>query len=240
VLGAAERSGRLEKALAVLANARNLRAHLLAVVLAQLAYPVFILVFAVAIGLFVTVVFGGSATRLGLWLVTGIVSASVCVWALARAVRRGRLDPARVPLLGAWLTELAEISYLRVLHGLYAAGVPIRTAVAEAARVPPFAIARTRTLLAASLIDEGKSLAESYERSRAVQPETQRLLAAAERAGDLEDALGRVLQRRQESFDARSRRICATLVVAVTGLAFLVAGYVIVSFYRSYFAALGR
>lgn len=236
VLEAAEQAGRLPDALRERAAARRQRAELRRELISGLRYPILVLLVMVPVGAVAGMVAGGAwAAIAGLGIPVALVMAGI---ALRRAVRSPTFHGGGIPGLRSILHDAAEIPYLEALGGLYRAGVGLLPAHSQALRAVPVASVRARLFLAAQLLEGGDiALGEALARTSAVQPETLQILQPAERAGALEEALGRALDRRRHTLASRTssaiRLFSGTLYAVVVVLVALLALDFYGSLYRT-------
>lgn len=231
MLEAASGSGTLARTLRQRAEARRLRAEVVRRSLAGLRYPALLLLVAFLVSFVMSNVMRSSTP------VLVVALAVLALVALAVAGRRSLRNPRgvvhRVPGLRDLLADLGELPYLQTLHGLYAAGVPLRDAHGQAAAASPVARVRERLMAADLVLQGGVPLADALEQASALQPESQGLLATGEQAGELEDALLRAARRRGDVLRRRVEQGVRTLSVGVYVLAAGVAVYLIFSFYSA-------
>ncbi len=236
VLVAAWQAGRGPAALRRLAETRRRRAELRRVIARGLRYPALLIGLATLIAALI-----GSAMHL-YWLPVTVVTLVALGAVLAvvgrRALREGRPDWLRLPLLGDCVRGQGELAYLEILHALYASGVPLLQAHAQAAPVCPIASMRADLLAADALLQQGRSLHEVLTTAGALHDETRQLIGNGERAGNLEEALLRALQRRQDVAQRQIAQISRLATVCAQGFGMLVAAVTVLSFYASYSALL--
>src|SRR5690606_27827268 len=146
ILEAAERAGDLSAALRERAEAKLQHAGVARDLVRRLAYPAFVLAFAVVLSLWLASVgqAGFSSKAVTLLALAPLACAAAVVVVVRRARRDPGFDAARVPLLGAVLRDAAELPYLIALRGLHAAGVLIADAHATAAATSGVAHVRAR------------------------------------------------------------------------------------------------
>lgn len=235
VLAAAWRSGRAGEALRRCAAARERRAGFAHRLWEGLRYPLLLfgmLLVASAAGTAVV----GPQFLIGL-LAAIAVLAIAALW-LRGQVRRGARWLARAPVAGRLLPALGELPYLETLHALYASGVPLARAHAEAVGTVRVAMVRERLDIADRILQTGRPLREALEQALALHPETRALLAGGEQAGQLEDALLRAFTRRSEvaardvQHFARRAGQCAYFAAVV------LCAVLILRFYSGYFGLL--
>ena len=231
ILAAAERSGRLDVALKERAGARRMRGDLVSQTIRSLAYPVLLASLAAFTGVFVGVLAGGSPLHfLGTLGLLGALAVGACVW-LVKGLRTGRVDPARVPVIGSWLASVAELPILHALHGMYSAGLRLDEVLPEIAEMGRFGATKQRLRATAGIIASGRTLTEAISETGALDPETRILVANGERAGQLEEALARAITRRSHVLSLATRRLSRLFATAATLLAGGLAVFVILRFY---------
>jgi general secretion pathway protein F len=231
---AAWKSGSVSKALRERAAARRQRAELTRVVKSSLRYPLIL----VATTALVCAVSLRSHLWLAVLLPALLLAIAVVAWRVVVAIRAGTGPWLRLPLLGPLARDFGEIPYLQVLHGLYAAGVPLLTAHPQAVAACGIGGVRRRLQDVDRIVQGNRPLGEALAQVAALHPETSTMIRQGELTGGLEDALARAVRRRTEvaarEAAAMARRLGAT---AYLGAA-IVAIYVILSFYSSYYGQL--
>jgi type II secretory pathway component PulF len=231
LLQSAEHAGRLPQALRARAQARQQRAGLARELLRSGAYPLAVLSVAVLAASVSRV-----ATPLALALL--VLGFAAVLAGAARALLGGSGE--RVPLVRDLQHDRGEVVYLEALHDLYASGVPLREAHPRALAAVPVAWVRMRLFAADAALQRGEPLVASLAAANALREETLRILAPGERAGDLEAALARALQRRRDTLARNLGRLRRAASLLVTAFAFGVAVWVILAFYGGLFGSLGR
>jgi type II secretory pathway component PulF len=185
----------------------------------------------------------GSVTR-NHWIpgVTVAVVAGLAFlgWRIGVAIRTGLGPLTRLPGIGSISDSFAELPYLEILQGLYAAGVPLLTAHPRAVHAIPQEPMRERAARADQVLQQRRPLAEALQASGAFSDETRQILGTGERTGDLEGALGRAYQRRSEVAGWRA----TTAAKAAGQVAYIAAGllvvYIVFNFYSGYYGRLLR
>jgi type IV pilus assembly protein PilC len=153
LIEAGERSGRLDACFKLLAGYYRERAQMARQMLSDLAYPAFILNFAIVLFPFINLVSTGNVTRFVLTIAGIAVPLYGAAFLIVYACQgrhgeewRGKLEQmlGRVPILGTARRDLALARLATALESLLNAGVPIVTAweLAAAASGSP-ALART-------------------------------------------------------------------------------------------------
>ncbi len=237
MLETAEHAGTFPKTLRTLATHRTARAERGRELRRRLAYPLFLLVFAV--GVFSLISWLRSASPWDPILLIGSIlgvigAAALLVRQTVQNPDRGLIAPVRALVL-----DIGELPYLQSLHGLYGAGVKLLEAHNLALKTSPIAGVRRRLDETGRALARGGTLSDALQLCSALHPETRQMLASAEASGDLEDALERAIDRRQAAVDLRSGRFLRITIVAITVLAYGAAIYVIVGFWMERAAAIG-
>lgn len=237
VLLHAWRAGTAAKALRTRAEQRRQRAEFLRALWSGMRYPLLLLGMVLLLAMVSTTVMGSSFLVTVLAILALLV---VGIWLVRRGIGQGADWVDRLPWLGAMLREAGELPYLEALHALYGAGVPLLAAHEAAVASVSLVALRVRLATADRVLREGKPLAEALGAAAALHAETRQLLATAEPAGQLEDALGRALQRRRDVVartTATAARRLGTVMYAAAAIAVAV---FVVKFYSGYFAQLSR
>jgi type II secretory pathway component PulF len=236
-LVAAEDAGSLPVVLRQVAEAQRQRAQLRRELLGALAYPALVLSLCALVA---CIVLASGAAPTGWLVATG--SALLFVLAglgwLAWRLKDPALDGDRMPFVGRISRSAGEVPYLVALRALYAAGVPLRRAHAEAAAAAPVPWVRARLFVASRALEAGQGLAAALEGQRALTGESLTLIRDGETAGQLEDALARASRRRQDELARtlrRTARIVGTLAYAYAALSVL---WIAVRFYGSMYGRL--
>ena len=238
VLAAGWQAGRPGPALRSLAEQRQQAADLLRDLRQRMAYPLCVTAMAI-----VAAAISGLAIGSSTILVTALVVAGLLALALVlggRAVADNHPLLLRIPLVGSWLRDRAELPYLRVLHGLYASGVTLRDAHSAACASYPLVDGQQALQRADRLLQDGQPLTAVWAQAPVLASETVQLLSSGEQAGELEQALARALQRRSERAQAQARRLIGILGTTIYVAAASLAIFVIFAFYSSYLALLFR
>lgn len=236
VLVAAWQAGRGPDAVRRLADQRRRRAEFARSILRSLRYPAALVVVASTVA-FVT---GRAVGATWLPIAVGIllvVGTALGVMTL-QGLRHGGERWLRLPLLGAWAQDVAELPYLEILHGLYASGVSLQKAHPQAVAACPVAAVRERLRRADATLQQGRPLAEALGAADPVDRETLQLLGNGERTGNLEEALLRALGRRRDVAQRRTTTLARLVGNLAYAFGVTVAVVTIWSFYSSYFAML--
>lgn len=207
VLAAGERAGELPRALRERAQSLRAVAELERSILAKLAYPTVLLLAGIALTWFLmSRGLGGSWLPMAVLLV--VAASLLGAVLLLRLAHRTAELPAPLRFVRSTLADYASIPYLEALRAQYRAGIPIVEAHDLAANLTPIGETRARLVRVGMLLDEsGAGYGDALSQTRALDAETTKLLCAAERTGDLEDALERAIQRRKLTFERRTRAV---------------------------------
>lgn len=197
VLTAAWRVGRISASLRQRAELRRERAAAARTVWQGLRYPLLLLVFLCIASCFVGAVLGSyflPALALG-----SVAALTVFAVVAIRGLRSGSEAWRRVPVLGRFAQDFGELPYLETLHAMYASGVPLLEAHRAAVATVSVESVAARLRIATGVVAAGRPLAEALQESLALHAESRTLLSNGERAGQLEEAARRALQRRRET-----------------------------------------
>ncbi len=239
-LEAAEGVGRLPEVARRLAAGRTHSADLLQKLIDRLAYPVTLIVAALAVTILLLCL--GFPLPQG-WLLTmgaTVLLAGLAVAWFAWRMRDPLFAPERLPVLGWAVRTAGELPYLTALSVLYGAGVPLRTAHREALATARGAWLRARLFAVAPALDSGDGLAATLALRGALTSESLQLVSEGERSGGLEDALRRTIERRRHElmiwFNRAVRVIGVVAYVAAAGSVLWIAA----SFYGGMLSHGGR
>lgn len=237
MLETAEKAGSIPKVLLILANQRAKRATQTREIRRRLAYPVFLLCFASLVGILSSVALGQGFTALGI-VIAIILGAATAVTLLVRQTIRNP-NQGLLPAIRTLVLALGELPYLQSMHGLYGAGVTIHQAHSLALTTSPITSVRHQLIQAEDAMKKGSTLSEALHQCTALHVETRQMIASAEVAGELEQALGRAVERRQTAIDLRTQTLLTASVVAAQILVYGFTAYVILSFWLNYYSGLG-
>lgn len=237
VLLHAWRAGTAAKALRTRAEQRRQRAEFLRALWSGMRYPLLLLGMVLLLAMVSTTVMGSGFLVTVLAILALLV---VGIWLVRRGIKQGADWVDRLPWLGSMLREAGELPYLEALHALYGAGVPLLAAHEAAVASVSLVVLRVRLATADRVLREGKPLAEALGAAAALHEETRQLLATAEPAGQLEDALGRALQRRRDVVARTTATVARRLGTVMYAAAAITVAVFVVKFYSGYFAQLSR
>ena len=237
VLAAAWQAGRIGPALRARAEQRRRRAASFRTLLLSLAYPAALFGMSIVAAFATAPVIGHHGFAIALLVLLAVLVTAVVV--VPRGLRHGSERWNRLPIVGRIATDLAEIPYLETLQALYAAGVPIAQAHATARAAVPNHALQQRLTVAGRVLEGGRSLTEAMAESLALHPDTRTLLASGERAGGLEDALGRALERRRDVSQRAVAVLGRSIAVGIYAVAALVAAALILSFWFRLYGQIG-
>lgn len=221
LLRSAEQSG--DTPLALREAARDLeRARGLTVGLAAgLAYPAFLLLFALFVLPLPTLVTQGLAAYLGTVLPPLLAAVGLAA-GLAWALRTGRLTVARLlrptrhlPGFAGYHREVAAARICRLLGRTLAAGLPVDAALLAAEDALAFSDERLALAGARRRVAAGSGLAEALGHAEALPPETLAAVATAEAAGCLEEALSSRAAVHEQAAVTRARLLAGLLATAI-------------------------
>jgi len=250
VYSAAERAGGLAEAAAQLARAAQRRLEISQKILTMLIYPAIVLTMSLVAGavmlLVVVPMVGSALEQLDVdlpWYTQALLTTSeairrdlvstslvlVAAAALAMTFRRQVVQALRSLLLrvgaAADLQRTAEEARLfAVLGAMTHSGVPLADALGVAAdALSPGPLRDELRTLRKDLV-EGGVLRELLERSRVLPLATRKLLIAADRAGDLDQAFEALAEEAGKALDSKADRLLALLEPALLIVLFLTVG----------------
>jgi len=249
LLEAGEHSGRLDACFRLLADYYTDRARLARQMMGDLAYPVFLLHFAVFILPFAQLFTSGNwavylSQTLGLLVPLYVVAGLMILAAQSqhgeqwRALVEAVLHP--VPMLGPARHCLALARLAAALESLLRAGVTIIQAweLAAAASGSP---ALRRTVLAwRPQVDAGLTPAEAVRASSRFPELFAAQYATGEISGQLDDTLGRLRAYYQEEGSRKLQAFSRWMPRAIYFCVVLMIAYRIIHFYAGYFSQIGN
>jgi type II secretory pathway component PulF len=248
LLGAGEKSGRLDSSLKLLGDYYADRARLARQMLGDLAYPAFLLHFAVFILPF------ADFFRTGNWVVylAKTVGVLLPIYAIALAIiyaaqsRHGETWRSwmeslvrTIPVLGTARRDLALARLSSALEALLSAGVSIIEAWELAANASGSPSLRRTVLAWRPLVDAGQTPAEVVRVSTRFPELFANQYATGEVSGKLDDSLRGLHQYYQEEGSRKLHAVARWTPRAVYLAIVLMIAYRIVRFYADYFNQVG-
>jgi type IV pilus assembly protein PilC len=249
MMAAGERGGRLPQTFARLAVYHEARKKRLWAILSRIAYPFALLHAAVLLPNLVIVVQQGVAAYL--YEVCSMLAIIYVViltpFAVARfasssptlAVTWERLLFA-VPWLGSFLRKYRLAHAITLWHGLYASGVPLITAVAEAGRASDSHNVQALFSRLRSKLENGLTIPQAVTDERLLPWEIRELICAGAISGQLDKMLLTARDRLDEEADTAMRMFIAAMgtFIFVAVAAFI--AWKVISFYAGYFQNIAR
>lgn len=146
----------------------------------------------------------------------------------------------RLPVFGALNRQRALTAFVRTLHRLFAAGVPVLSAWEGAAPSAGNVFVRERLLGVLPLLREGQSIDRALHATGLFDWETVSLVAAGQQSGELADMLDRVATYHEETLRERYQRATFALIrLGCLGMLVL-GGAALVWMVHSYFSGMFR
>jgi type II secretory pathway component PulF len=249
LLRAGESSGRMDVIFRMLANYYAERAALVRQMIADLAYPVFLLHFAVLIFAFIAWFRNASALSLLMQTLGILLPLYIMVYLLIYAAqsRRGAAWRAflekvlrPVPILGTARQSVALSRLAAALEALINAGVRIIEAweLAAAASGSP-SIYRAVTAWKSQL-EAGRTPSEMVSESRQFPEVFANLYHSGEISGELDQSLRRLRDYYQDEGSRKMRFVSQWVPKMIYLAIMLFAAYKIVTFYMGYFSEIGK
>ena len=252
LIHAGEQSGRLDMCFRLLAEYYGDRARIAAQLLADLAYPLFLLHFAVLVFCFVRVFGRGSLTsaaislggQMAVVLVPLYVIVGLGIYAAQsvhgenwRAVIERLVHP--VPMLGKARRCLALGRLAASLEALLNAGVSIIEAWELAAAACGSPALRRAVFAWRPLVEAGETPAEALAASRHFPEVFANQYATGEISGKLDETLSRLHLYYQEEGTRKLRAFAQWTPRAIYLVVMLLIGFMVVRFYMNYFQQIG-
>ncbi len=237
VLLAAWRAGSVSAALRARAVERRRRAEFARAVWGGLRYPLLLAAMLLLASVATMAIIGKTFLIVVLASYCGI---GALVYAVVRGARAGTPWATNLPIFGPLITGLGELPYLEALHGLYAAGIPILQANTTAVQTVRTGAVRERLLAADRVLQGGRTLGEALLQTGALHEETRSLLNTGERAGQLEDALRRALERRRQVATVAGQGAARLVGNVAYGIVIVAVIVLVFSFYSKLYGNLPR
>jgi type II secretory pathway component PulF len=249
LLAAGEHSGRLDTCFRLLADYYRERARLARQMIADLAYPVFLLHFAIFIFPFAQFFMSGNWTRylgqtlgvlIPLYALAGLIifagqSRHGETW---RAWVEAVLAP--IPILGAARRDLALARLATALEALLRAGVSIIQAWELAATASGSPALRRTVLAWRSQVDRGLTPSEAVSASNRFPELFAAQYATGEISGQLDDTLARLHAYYQEEGSRKLQVVSRWFPRAIYFCVVLMIAYRVIHFYAGYFSQVGN
>ncbi|MFO0985110.1 MAG: type II secretion system F family protein [Planctomycetota bacterium] len=165
------------------------------------------------------------------WILLAAGLLALALLAAALRTRRGRIvihaALLRLPLLGDIVVKAASAQFAATLRTLHHAGAPMSEALRIAADSVGNAAMAATMHAATARVEQGQSLSEALRESRHVQPLVARMVSVGEKSGQLEEALGHVVQFFDAEVPQSVKRFVSLLEPTMTIVSGLVVGFVV-------------
>lgn len=252
LLDAGEQSGRLDRTFRALADHYRERALLARKLLSSLAYPVFVLHFAILI--FPTSYLTGLLVAGGLeaFVLHKVMILGPCygglifLWVLTQGPRADRWRALLervgrgIPILGGARWALALSNFSAALEALLSAGVPIIRAWGIAGRASGSKRLDGITRAAVPMMESGATPSEMIRRSGAFPEMFQSLYASGELSGQLDSTLARLSAHYREEASHKFQALAEWTPKLIFLLVAIGIGYQVISFYTGYFDQINK
>lgn len=244
---AGEKSGRLDASFRSLGNYYTQRAAMLRQMISGLAYPIFVLHFAVLIfpigyltGLFLNNGLQAFVIQKALVLLPcyALVFAGIVAFQGSRGEHWQALLERltnRVPLLGGARKDLAIARLSGALEALLSAGVPIIQAWETAAHASGSAKIKKTVARAVPQMEAGVTPSETLRQSSLFPEVFRNLYATGEASGQLDTTLQRLHTLYEEQATTKFQNIATWTPKLIFLLVAIGIGYQVISFYSAYF-----
>ncbi|MCB9881947.1 MAG: type II secretion system F family protein [Planctomycetes bacterium] len=241
VLAAAERAGRLPRALHRWAEELEASRDRTRALLARLIYPLLLIHLAPVARKSADIFVHGR-------LAAGLTYVLVCwatLWVSLVGLRVLLVDAERrvflsrcalsLPLLGPLFRARAIAEYFRLIGGLYSAGVPLLDAHESATACMHHPHVRRSLEGPSHHLRAGGTLSELLGLSGILRDEEQHLLATGERSGHLEETFERLARLCGDEANARAASLVRLAGATLYAIAVLVVALTAIGFWSSYF-----
>lgn len=210
----------------------------------QTFYPKILLIALIVIPTVPVLVMGTFAQWISLVLSRSLplLLAAVALWYGGRLLLRvpqikRALDSIKLalPWFGSLSRRMSTARWARALAMLLAAGVPVHRAMVAAASATGNGAMEEALVREAEGVLHGKTVAEAVAASRHIPEMALDMLATAERAGSVEDALEKVADYYESETDVGGKQTAVALGVVLYLLVALAIGIFVISFWKGYF-----
>ena len=140
-----------------------------------------------------------------------------------------------IPWFGSLSRRMSTARWARALAILLSAGVPVHRAMVAAASATGNGAMEEALVREAEGVLHGKTVAEAVAASRHIPEMALDMLATAERAGSVEDALEKVADYYESETDVGGKQTAVALGVVLYLLVALAIGIFVISFWKGYF-----
>jgi type II secretory pathway component PulF len=140
-----------------------------------------------------------------------------------------------IPWFGSLSRRMSTARWARALAMLLSAGVPVHRAMVAAASATGNGAMEEALVREAAGVLHGKTVAEAVTASRHIPEMALDMLATAERAGSIEDALEKVADYYESETDVGGKQTAVALGVVLYLLVALAIGIFVISFWKGYF-----
>jgi len=207
-------------------------------------YPKVLLIALVLIPTAPTLVLGSFAQWLNLVLTRSLplLLAMAVLWYGGRLLFRvpqirGVLDSVKLmlPWFGSLSRRISTARWARALAMLLSAGVPVHRAMVAAASATGNAAMEQALVREAAGVLRGQTVAEALAASRHIPEMALDMLATAERAGSIEDALEKVADYYESETDVGGKQTAVAMGILFYLLVALAIAITVISFWQGYF-----
>ena len=235
IVDAGERTGRLDRAFRDAAAEADRARKSLAKLVRAVAYPVFLLHFALFVPgcVIMSNASGARATQVFVWGVFLLFWTAVAACTTFHVARRNDAGYGRriamLPYAGAVTRSGALARATRVASLLHDAGVDLPASLRSAADASGNGWIATDFRTAAASVEQGHPVSQALAAVTAFGSEARSLIETGEVSGDLDEALARISLIEEERFEVAARR----LAVGLGGLLFACAAIIVAAMYVS-------
>jgi len=174
-----------------------------------------------------------------IWAIVGIFFAAYMIWKALMTWEPWKRGIDRIKLLLPWvggvIRRSATARWARAMALLYAAGVPLRTAMEACSEAVGNSAMAADLLHVAPLADKGIPFHEVLRASHALPPAALRMAMTGERTGSMDVLLSKIAEFYEGETKVAARQSTILIFVLLLLFAAAVVGYMVISFYSGYY-----
>ena len=145
---------------------------------------------------------------------------------------------SHIPYLGHTMRQLAMAKFGRAFGALYKSGVPIPRAIELGADACGNEWMRARIHPAATRLEGGHGVAQTLAETGVFSPIVLDMVSTGETTGSLDSMLDKVSEYYEQEATTRAQQTAQVLGIAIALLVMIYIGFIIISFYTSYYGGL--
>lgn len=243
MLVAGERSGHLPETCRNLGKIREQRSRYIKNLTSKIAYPIFVIHLAIlAPSLYILITKGGAAYLNTVGPILLILYAAFATPFIL--YRISRISPILakmwdyfilyIPLVSPCVLKYHLSNAVRLLHSFYSAGITIRDAMEELAKLSPNLVLRDMFIRIYCRLQEGQPLEVAIHGEYWMPSFLRNLIVTGNKAGHLEEHLARGLNYLEEQAQTSINRLITIVSSTIFVVAAVFVAYKVISFYSAY------